>query len=240
MKPRHLILVLLATGCSSPAESPPDGAPPEPDASSCTPSDHILFLNANGGTYSPGESSDSSLNITGLVARTVTLRPYPYSQSSWNELVECVRGKFAEFDIEVTDVDPGDVDHMEVAFVDNIGTDLGAYDGWPGVAPVRCFPGWREIAFWFTPSTGDDTAQNCWHAGQLAGFMLGLDLDLYCEDFMSGRSDCDLGNKAFQDYYAQCGSPDPRSCHCGGQLQNSYKWVLSAVGEACPARKGTR
>jgi len=234
MRPTHLISCLIIASCSSPAESPPDAAPPEPDASVCAPSDHILFLNRAGGTYYPSETNDSSTNSTSMLEAEATLAPYPYTDASWSAIVDCVRDKYAPFDIAVTDVDPGDTPHFEVALVDNTSTDLGYPAGAQNLAVFDCAPIWSGIGFVLLSGLEDDPAYDCWLTAKTSSFLLGLDNTIYCEDITSQRFDCPVEDKEFVDYYGQCGETGPRSCHCGGQFQNSYKKLVAILGEACP------
>src|SRR5579859_7927236 len=76
---------------------------------------HTLYLNncmPSGCTVKQGTTDARTL--TSDIGHG-TLSPYPYGQSSWNQVVACVKNVMAPFNINVTDVDPGaGVDRFEV------------------------------------------------------------------------------------------------------------------------------
>jgi len=76
---------------------------------------HKIFLNRcpGGCTISPG-SDDSRTNKSSIPNSQVVMTQWPHGDAAWQRLVTCVRDMYAPFDIQITDVDPGNADHFEV------------------------------------------------------------------------------------------------------------------------------
>src|SRR6185503_5092563 len=75
-----------------------------------------IFLNSclpNGCTVYPG-AEDSRTNHSSIPTRQALMTPWPHGTAAWGRLVQCVRDMYAPFNIQVTDVDPGNANHFEV------------------------------------------------------------------------------------------------------------------------------
>jgi len=191
-----------------------------------------IFLDrcAAGCTYTAGVD-DSRQNRSSVVSQERALPAFAYSDASWNALVACVQDKFAPFDdTQVTDVDPGDVDHLEIA-VAGWPEQLGLPAGIENVAPFTC-AGDRVVAngigFAFADLIGDLPDVLCWYAAQAAGTLLGLDHVRVAGDVMTVEGG--YLPKRFLDETGDCGESQPRACQCGGTTQNSYR----TLGETLP------
>lgn len=191
---------------------------------------HKLYLNncmPNGCTVSPG--LDNSLtNRSSIPNSQVTLDPYSHGDQHWELLVQCVRDTFKPFDIEIVTEDPGNVSHFEVMIGGTsrqLDPDLEA----GGVAPFISCGATRNntISFVFAGTSGSINFL-CGAVAQEACHVWGLDHELNADDPMTYL---ELGSsKRFQNDDADCGEDNPRRCRCGGNTQNSYRYMTDTFG----------
>ena len=188
---------------------------------------HILYLQrcAGGLELTPGPD-DSISNTSTIPPFPATLPEYPFGAESWQEVVVQSRSIFAPFNIEVTDEDPGSIDHDE-AVVCGDGSEVGAL-GAGGIAPFNCGFIPNAMTFTFPGALGNDPRLIAEVIAQEAAHAWGLDHELLCEDPMTYLSGC--GPKTYQDIDAECGEFEPRPCDCGIPTQNSYQHILGAFG----------
>lgn len=245
-----LCAILFTAACAAELAEPPpevgieeDGERPvgmyivtdEPDRGSSTEAvlaasaRRVIFLNGGGGTYRPGWN-DSSTNSSSIVRYTATIPRYEGSASDWSRLLSCVQDLFARYNVEVTDVDPGSVPHVE-AVMGGHPSHAGMGSGVGGVAPMNgdCSVVERAVVYIFTQNLGGVQTE-CEVAGQEIAHAYGLDHELECSDPMTYLSPC--GAKTFQDSDEACGEYSRRACMCGGSTQNSHRVLLSRLGAA--------
>ena len=188
-----------------------------------------IYLNRHGGTYQCGDD-DSSRNLSSVVCGSNAsgqLGAYTYGDSSWNQMLGCVRDEFSRFNVVVTDLEPTSGDYVE-AVVGGTPGQAGMPDGVGGVAPFTCGLVPAGIVYAFADVYGNDPQSICETVAQEVSHAFGLDHEFLCEDPMTYLSGC--GNKTFQDQNAQCGEFQPRQCSCGGSTQNSVQQMLSVLG----------
>jgi len=197
-----------------------------------SPPSRIIYLNRckNGCTVYPG-NEDSLTQHSSIINNTGTIQPFAYSDTTWNSIVACVKATYAPFDITVTDVDPGNVDHWET-FVAGRPQDVGMQSGVAGVSPFTCGVIRNSITYAFANVQGGDVNQICWTVAQETAHSFGLDHEYLASDPMT-YLDGSLP-KRFQNQTAQCGRYQVESCLCGGSGQNSYKMINSLFGLATP------
>jgi Big-like domain-containing protein len=188
----------------------------------------VLFLNRGGGQYQGSWWDDSTTNQSSILNFTVDMPAYPYGDRSWNQLLGCMRDAYSPFNVEVTDVDPGDAPHVEVV-VSGHPTDIGQQDGVGGIAPMACDVIDNAVAYAFPETYGDDPSGICEAAAQESAHAFGLDHEMQCDDFMTYLW---CGTKSFRDVDAPCGEFRERTCSCGGSTQNSYQYLMSVLGPA--------
>ena len=188
----------------------------------------LIFLNrcASGCTISPG-GEDSRFNRSSIISSTINMPPYPYGNDSWNQVVQCVENIFEEFNLEITDVDPGTTPHFE-AIVSGSPSDAGMDPDTGGVAPGTCGVIGNSMNYTFAEVWGDNPQVICQVIAQETGHTFGMDHELLCEDPMTYLGGC--GPKTFQNASAQCGEATPRGCYCGGSIQNSYARLIDVFG----------
>ncbi|HUH04468.1 MAG TPA: Ig-like domain-containing protein [Kofleriaceae bacterium] len=188
----------------------------------------IIFLNKNGGTYTPG-TNNSSTNRSSIPNQTSTVPPWNVSAAGWNHIVTCMQDMFADYNVLVTDVDPGEAVHVE-AVVAGRPQDVGMQSGVGGVSPFSCSVIERSIAFTFAEVYGTNYQAICETTAQEVAHSYGLDHEYLCSDPMTYLNGC--GKKSFQDTNASCGEYSARSCQCGGSTQNSHQVLTTRLGAA--------
>lgn len=220
-----LLTITTACGGGDPAgpdagaDAAPADAPPAPPAAT-------LFVNFGGGTYTPGGDSAGANQAPFLMA-PATLSPFVGASAA--DVVDCVRDRFAAYDIAVVTGDPGAVPHIEVAVTADDGTAIGASANTLAPLRVTCQPIDDAIGFVFAgaPIDTSDPTVLCNLIAQSTGALLALELVGDCSDVM-GDADCDVaGDLAFQDAELTCSA---QPCTCGGPAQNSHRELLDVLG----------
>ncbi|HTM19866.1 MAG TPA: hypothetical protein VL172_05140 [Kofleriaceae bacterium] len=242
---RALIALLALAGCHEDllADLPDAAAPP---ADACVPAgSHIVYLNREPTTFTPGSPDDSVANVTSLVSAEVTTQGVSTLQltdTRWRTITECVAALLAAYDVRVTNEDPGDVDHWELV-VTHDGTEVGQPASSAGVAPAGCpSAGPREIAFafWQPFNLGMDAQGMCELLGWEIGIMAGLSPTVDCRDVLGpldGSAPECADPATFLDETVGCADAadyQPADCRCGGTLQNSDLTLTAYFGvNAC-------
>lgn len=188
-----------------------------------------IYLNRDGGTYSPGEPNDSRTNVSSVPDEPVTIPPWEVDDTSWGEVVSCVQDLFAPFGAAVTDADPGTADHTEVV-LGGLPGQLGLDPNAAGVSPFRtdCSVIDDSIVFIF-PEVLIGNRQVCEAVAQEVAHSIGLDHQYLCEDPMTYLTGC--GDKQFRFRESVCGELEPRDCKCT-RTQNSARLLLDRLGSS--------
>ncbi|HUH04009.1 MAG TPA: hypothetical protein VML75_18560 [Kofleriaceae bacterium] len=190
------------------------------------PKHRVIYMNRHGGTFTPGDSN-SRTNRSSIVSYTSSIPAWNVSAAGWQEVMDCMRELWAPFDVEITDVDPGDVLHIE-SVVAGRPQDIGMQSGIGGVSPFDCGIIETSIVFTFAEVYGTGYRNICETAAQEVAHSFGLDHEYMCSDPMTYLYGC--GEKSFQDVAAPCGEYSARSCSCGGSTQNSVELLLAYNG----------
>jgi hypothetical protein len=224
-----VVSVCLVFGCGDDGGGGATDAQSSIDAGDCSDS-RVFFLNRGGGSYTPG-MDDSSANVSGVLSGPATVDPWTVGDTDWNDLIACIRSKFAAYNVEVTDVDPGAATHVEAVFVGNP-QQVPPLDnaGVTGVSPFNCSEIRRAVIL-LNPLSQADTTARCENAAHVLGASVGLDKTYHCPDLMTFLSGC--GEKSFVDMDMQCGEYEARACDCGGTTQNSHQLLTERLGAAC-------
>ena len=188
-----------------------------------------IFVNKDGGTFSPGDD-DSSTNHSTIVGWKTTIPAYDKDSASWSTFLSCIQDQFSRFNVTVTDVDPGTAPHIEAVIGGRPGlVGLGGSVG--GVSPMMddCSLIETSIVYVFSEQF-DDPFVECSVAAQEIGHSIGMDHEFLCKDPMTYVYGC--GHKTFQDTNASCGESYPRTCMCGGSTQNSVQILTDRLGLA--------
>lgn len=197
------------------------------------PSSRIIYMHRcspTSCTITQGDD-DSRLNRSSIAQGTRVLSEFTQPDNIWNALMACMHATFAPFDIQVTDVDPGNVPHYE-NMVGGSPTELR--DDIPnagGVAPFACGEIPNSISYTFDVY-GPDADTLCWTSAQEVAHAFGLEHEVNNKDpmtYLAGPLP-----KRFQATDSQCGEFSPRACDCGGTTQNSYMHILGMFGPGLP------
>jgi hypothetical protein len=192
----------------------------------------VIFLNRHGGTFYGAYEDDSQTNESYVVYRdTAQVPAWPYSDGAWRDFVACMRDMYARWDVEITDVDPGSLRHLEHV-VGGHPSDIGQDDRVGGIASMNgdCSPMDNGISFTFAEQYGSVQGM-CETAAQEIAHTLGLEHEYLCADPMTYLDGC--GAKTFQDVDAQCGEGFARPCECPGRTrQNSVRMFDDILGPA--------
>lgn len=226
----------------APIDAPIDATDAPPDA--CVPTGaKVIFLNRGGGTYTPGADDDSSMNVSqilqGFGIPSVTVPPPIVEEATWGSFVDCVRSKFAAFNVVITDADPGAGPHTELLVLERsedfgIGGDrdcLGVFqcDGAVGMFQPRAIPllVWNGVT---------QPADRCWLAARVIANSFGVDHRLECGNLMSFvAGDCGpTADKTFEAPAGSCGEFAPRPCFCPTMPPPATKLLLELGPAACP------
>lgn len=201
----------------------------------------IIYMNKNGATLTPG-NNDSRTNRSTVVGQTSAIPAFEGTQTEWNNIMSCVREIFSPFDVQITDVDPGNVPHYE-SLMGGRAQQAGMQQGVLGVSPftVDCSVIPNAIVFTFTQSTRDAYGSSpalaeeiCEIAAQEIAHAFGLDHELLASDPMTYLNY--NGLKRFQNVDAQCGESQARTCGLPGtgvvcsQRQNSVAMLTQRIG----------
>lgn len=187
-----------------------------------------IFLNncmPDGCTIMPGQNN-SRTNHSTIVDTTSVVQPFSHPEV-WDDVVACVKEMYAPYDVEVTDVDPGDTEPHHEAIVAGSPSDIGAGDGVGGLGLGGCNLVDNAISFTFDV-WGPNPLLICSVIAQESAHTYGLDHELDCSDPMTYLQAC--GRQFFRDKNVPCGEFDERNCSCGATVQNSHKWLLSQLG----------
>src|SRR3972149_3218701 len=234
LAPLALLASPAAPHAGAPGRRPQTGSraralrPPRPQPAHEGP--WIIYMNREGGaftgTWNSTFADDSRRNLTSMFSGSATLPAFSYGDVTWNQVMQCMKEIYAPFDVTITDIDPGDMPHIESVVAGNpeqLGLD--PYVG--GIAPYTCYDegsgrGVIENSIVFTFAGTYNYANNardiCETAAQEVSHSFGLDHEYLCKDPMTYLYGC--GNKSFQDVYAACGEDRGRNCQGGGLPQD--------------------
>ncbi|HVK83529.1 MAG TPA: Ig-like domain-containing protein [Kofleriaceae bacterium] len=215
-----------------------------------------IYLNnckPNGCVIRPGNvSSLDGSGYQGLwnISSTRTLTPFSASDTTWNNVVACVKDVFTPFGVEITTTNPSPAPHFEIMIAGSP-TDLGMSPSTGGVSPFSCqqyIP--NSLVFDFQKVWGSDVEEICATAAQEIAHSFALDHVTDASDPLTYFSYS--GRKRFKDAQVQCGSDcvggkSPQNqtctgtngqnhpCACTGQnTQNSVATIKALFGTGTP------
>jgi hypothetical protein len=163
-----------------------------------------LYLAAAGGHYAPG-NDDSRTNTSTILSSAADLPAYP--NTDFDAVKACIVAGLAGFPVDVTDVDPGTAEHVELVFT----TQVPGVTSAPGIASAGCTARPNGVAF-IAGTNIHNTPAVCGVALGLFGVTEGLDYTSDAHDFMNFNV-CTSGC-SFADAQETCDSGSPGMCLC--------------------------
>ena len=194
----------------------------------------VIYLNHTGITLLPGDD-DSRTNRSSIVGAQASVPAWNTSATNWAATVACMTDMFSRFDVTVTDVNPGNVPHMEAVFGGSP-QNVGMPSGVGGVSPFTddCAVIENSIVFTFTNVLPQDAQSVCEVMAQEVAHSYGLDHEMLASDPMTYLNY--NGNRAFKDQTVACGEYQNRPCGIGGSTcranQNSVRLLTDRLGKA--------
>jgi uncharacterized protein (TIGR03382 family) len=193
-----------------------------------------IYLNRDGVSVTPGKN-DARINRSSVATEPATIPAWPASPELWSATRACLETMYEPFDVTFTEVDPGDVPHIEAVFGGTPGL-LGQSPRIGGIAPMStsCSVVETAMVFAFTAVLPQNAQIVCEVMAQEIAHSYGLDHELLPADPMTYlRFE---GKRAFQDELAACGETTARPCGLDGSTcrakQNSYALLLERLGAA--------
>jgi hypothetical protein len=200
----------------------------------------VIYLNHDGVILRPGDN-DSSQQVSSIVAQPTVIGGWDVDDDTWSATVACIADIYAPFDVTVTDVDPGEVPHIE-AVIGGAPSDVGLPDNVAGVSPFTtdCAIIESSIVFAFTDALPDDPQTVCEVMAQEIAHSFGLDHEMLPSDPMTYLAY--NGDRRFQDEMVACGEYADRKCGINGnmcrQRQNSVTLLTQRLGARGAGNRG--
>jgi len=187
-----------------------------------------VFLNFEGGTYSPlagtEDLPDPRNNLTNVVHSRTELGPWAGSER--DAVASCVEQRFADFDVRVESKEPAHAEYIEAVITSDELSDLIPAEN-TAIAPILtdCRPLYDNVLF--VRGHEDAVNQACNAITRTISLSLGLEY-LYSDDSVMSENLEATGG--FIDDQLPCGHHSAEPCRCGGEMQNSYEELLDRVG----------
>jgi hypothetical protein len=231
------------------------------DVSAASSVSNIIFINRCVGgctviasKVNNAATGDSTIPMGFADGTHITLAAFPYSDASWNTVLDCVKEIYSPYNVVVTDQDPGPtVVHTELIVTGSDPATTLNLQGAAGISPVSPdhSPFNNNIAYVFASDFADDPTVNryfglydmCAAAGQETAHSFGLDHEFDCTDPMTYKPPCG-GIRYFRNQDFSCGTYAVSDCNCcygpagqctpncqnAGPTQNSHQLLLGVFG----------
>ncbi len=220
-----LAVALSACGSDDLTEGLADAGPI--DATPCfTP--NTAFFNFAGGDYSAG-IDDPAANTSAILSGSQTAAATSLSPTAQADLLSCVRGHLAPFNIDVVDSEPASLPYLEVVVTASRGADLGLANV-PVQTQATCSGPRNAVGFVF--DGGLNATQLCLLSMFTITTNAGVEIVSDCRDVNYGGLD-DCGPRSILDEQVDCGISSPGPCMCGGTTVNPHQKMLEVYGPAC-------
>jgi hypothetical protein len=190
---------------------------------------HRAGIELRGG---PNASHDGRSSVVGAREdERLTVPRFTGGDKRWRQIVACVRGLFAPFDVDVVDQRPSRPGYILVAVGGKSTVITSRHEhthaGVGGLAPFNGGVIQDAVVFAFSTTLGNRVRPICETIGMEVGHAYGLYHAFECKDVMTYRHGC---RKTFVDRDVPCGEGKPRRCHGGAPTQNSYRTLLRLLG----------
>jgi hypothetical protein len=207
----------------------------------------VLFMNRQGGVYTHAAAPNSASNQTSI-GTGGSIPAVVATDAQWTEIMDCVKGFYADFNIDVVDVEPTSGDYEE-SVVGGSSDMIGVDAGQPGLVLLgiadrasqmqnSCILTENGISFSFAATHGSmaieaNRRELCITIAHEAGHVFGLDHEMLPEDLMSYA---ETAEKAFVDQASPCADSsipqNPVACYCDVETnaQNSHEVLAAYLG----------
>jgi hypothetical protein len=225
-------------------------------------SSNVIFMNrCAGGCVVHQAGSDNSTTDASTIGGG-SLTAFAYGDAVWGQVMACLRDTFEDFNVVITDVDPGTQGHLEIMIAGSP-TQIGLGTGVGGIAPFTCQNyAANTLVFDFanvwgsgSTCTGSCVEDICSTAAQEIAHTWSLDHVTVAADPMTYYNF--NGRRYYQNVAAQCGSDclytcgankcdsfghvcsgpnnQNKACTCSGsQTQNSWQTIRTLFGAGTP------
>jgi len=200
---------------------------------------HVIYLNnckPNGCQLNPG-NNNATTNTSSIPDSPTTVSPFSGSDAVWQQVVQCVKQTYADFDVEIVTERPTSGGY-HMAIVAGFPQQVGMDNGVLGVSPFSCGYIPNAVSFTFGNVIPSDVAELCWTVSQETAHSWGLDHKFDNRDPMTYLEDGPT-IKRFQDAAGSCGEYSARKCKCsyagtGNAQMNSYQAIMQTFGSSAP------
>lgn len=198
---------------------------------------NVIYLNnckPNGCQLTRGQENSTQNKSSIIGGQTATVQPFAYSDTVWQQVVDCVKQTYSPFGVEIVTARPASGNY-HMAIVAGLPQNIGEPQGVGGVSPFSCGYLPNAISYSFANVYGGSVNDICWTVAQETAHSWGLDHKFDNRDPMtylqSGPS-----RKNFMNETGSCGEFSARSCDCnyGGPGMNSYAEILGTFGGNTP------
>ncbi len=199
----------------------------------------VIYLNREGAVLQAG-TDEASLNRSSIVANSnlesFDVPAFRGSARRWDQIVECIRGHFSRYAVEIVEQRPVEPGYLMALFggrAAGLTTGTGHSANVLGLSPYNGQPVENAIVLVFTRQTRERVRQTCDTAAMEIAHAYGLDHTRACRDLMSYRRPC--GRRRFTEEPAVCGEQEDRACGDGAPTQRSHGRLLEVLGPATTA-----
>lgn len=200
---------------------------------------NVIYLNnckPNGCQLKPGYDN-AATNTSSIPDVSSTISAFTGSDAVWQQVVQCVRQTYADFDVQIVTERPTSGNY-HMAIVAGTPSQVQMSGGVMGVSPFSCGYINNAISFTFANLAPSNVAELCWTVAQETAHSWGLDHKYDNRDPMTYLSDGPT-TKRFQNEAGSCGEYSARQCTCsynntGSAKMNSYAVIMSTFGSSAP------
>jgi hypothetical protein len=200
---------------------------------------NVIYLNnckPNGCAMKPGYDN-ATTNTSSIPDVSSTIAAFTGSDTVWNQVVQCVRQTYADFDIQIVTERPASGNY-HMAIVAGTPSQVQQSNGVLGVSPFSCGYIPNAVSYTFANVRPNDVAELCWTVAQETAHSWGLDHKYDNRDpmtYLSGGPSI----KSFQDEAGSCGEYSARQCTCnynntGSSKMNSFAVIMGTFGPNTP------
>lgn len=229
-----LVAVLVAAACGDDGGSgdAADAAAADasaPDAVMCTAATPF-FVNGLGESFSSG-TDDPATNTSSLISATYTMTAPTVTQQEWQDILTCVRGFVAAYNVDVVDSDPSPAAHHEIVVTSQKAEDVGLDAAAGSIGKFDC-DSFVQLGFVFEPQPGPRQLEiMCEHITSIILRTASVDNLYDCRTLPSELPKC--GDRSIIDEAVECGEFQARTCNCGGTTQNPHQAMIDRFGVPC-------